>query len=84
MVIRVRGARMEIRDREFGMDICTLLYLKWITDKDLLYSTQKSAQCYVAAWMEGEFGGAWICVYVRLSPFSVHMKLSAIPQYKIM
>ena len=35
--------------REFGMDVYTLLYLKWITNKDLLYSTGKSAQCYVAA-----------------------------------
>ena len=34
-----------------------LLYLKWITNKNLLYSTGNSAQCYVAAWMGGEFGG---------------------------
>ena len=32
----------------------TLLYLKCITNKDLLYSTWNSAQCYVAAWMGGE------------------------------
>ena len=25
--------------REFGMDMYTLLYLKWITSKNLLYST---------------------------------------------
>ena len=25
--------------RESGMDMYTLLYLKWITDKDLLYGT---------------------------------------------
>ena len=25
--------------RTFGMDMYTLLYLKWITNKDLLYST---------------------------------------------
>ena len=31
--------------REFGMDMYTLLYLKWITNKDLLYSTGNSAQC---------------------------------------
>ena len=37
------------RDREFGMGMYTLLYLKWITNKDLLYSTWNSAQCYVAA-----------------------------------
>ena len=30
--------------REFGTDIYTLLYLKWITNKDLLYSTGNSAQ----------------------------------------
>ena len=54
----------------------TLLYLKWITNKDLLYSTQNSAQCSVAAWMGGELPGEWIQVYVRLSPFTVHLKLS--------
>ena len=32
----------------------TLLYLKWITNKILLHSTQNSAQWYVAAWMGGE------------------------------
>ena len=25
--------------REFGINMYTLLYLKWITNKDLLYST---------------------------------------------
>ena len=29
--------------REFGIDMYTLLYLKWITNKDLLYSTENSA-----------------------------------------
>ena len=43
--------------RKFGMDTYTLLYLKWITNKDLLYSTGNSAQCYVAVWMGGEFSG---------------------------
>ena len=45
------------RDREFGIHMYTLLYLKWITNKDLLYSTGNSAKCYVAAWMGKEFGG---------------------------
>jgi len=39
------------------MDMYTLLYLKWITNKDLRYNTGKSPQCYVAAWMGGAFGG---------------------------
>ena len=42
--------------REFWMDMYTLLYLKWIINKDLLYSTVNSAQCYVAAWMGGHLG----------------------------
>ena len=62
--------------REFGMDMYTLLYLKWITNEDLLDSTGNSAQCYVAAWVGGESGGEWIHVYVWLSPFAVHLKLA--------
>ena len=49
----------------------TVLYLKWITNKDLLHSTGNSARCYVAARMGGELGGEWILVYVWLSPFTV-------------
>ena len=47
---------------EPGMDMYTLLYLKWITSKVLLYSTGNSAQYYIAAWMGGEFWGEWIHV----------------------
>ena len=53
-----------------------LLYLKKITNKDLLYSTGNSAQCYVAAWMGEESEGEWIHVYVWLSRFALHLKLS--------
>ena len=42
----------------------TLLYLKWITTKDLLYGTGKSAQCDVLVWMGREFGGEWIHAYL--------------------
>ena len=56
--------------REFGMDMYMTLYLKWITNKVLLYSTGNSAQCHVAAWMGGEFGGEWTHVCVWLSPLS--------------
>ena len=34
---------------EFGIDMYTLLYFKWITNKDLLYSIGNSVQYYVAA-----------------------------------
>ena len=53
----------------------TLLYLKWITNKALLYSPGNSAQCYIATWMGGEFGGEWMHVHVWLSPCAVHLKL---------
>ena len=58
------------------MDMYTLLHLKWITNKDLLYSTGNSIQCDVAAWMEGEFGGEWMHIHAWLSPLVVHLKLS--------
>ena len=43
----------------------TLLYLKWITSKDLLCHTWTSAQCYVAAGMEeGSLGeSGYMCMY---------------------
>ena len=60
-----------------------LIYLKWITSEDLLYRTWNFAQCYLAAWMGGEFGGEWILVHVSLSLSAVHLKILAIPQYKL-
>ena len=49
--------------RVFGINMYTQLYLKWITNKVLLYSTGDSLNV-MAAWMGGEFGGEWIHVYV--------------------
>ena len=51
--------------RELGMDMHTLLYLKWIFNKDLRYSTWNSAQCYLVTWMRGSLGGneyMYICM----------------------
>ena len=61
---------------QFWMDMYTGLHLKWITSKDLLYSTENSAQCYISAWMGGEFGEEWIHVYAWLSSLAGHLKLS--------
>ena len=33
--------------RKLGIDMYTLLNLKWVSNKDLLYSTRNSAQYYV-------------------------------------
>ena len=48
--------------RELGINMYILLYLKWTANQGLLYSTGNSVQCYVAAWMGGEFGGERIHV----------------------
>ena len=66
-------AREEGIVREFGVDTYTLLYLKWLTNKDLLYSI---AQCHVAAWLGEQCGGEWIHAYVWLSPCAVLPNLS--------
>ena len=46
--------------KEFGTNSYILLYLKWIINKGLLYSTGNSTECYMATWMGGEFVGEWI------------------------
>ena len=61
---RVGGGGRTVR--AFGMDMYTLLYLKWITNKDVLYGTWNSAQCYVVAYM------------YSMSLLAVHLKLSQV------
>ena len=70
--------------RDFGKVTYTLLYFKWITNKDLLYSTWNSAQCYVPAWMGEAFRGEWISMAESLdcSPELPQHCSSAIPQKK--
>ena len=64
MIARGEGWKEGIVGK-FGMDTYTLLYLKWITNKDLLCSTWNSAQCYVAAWRrEGFEGRMATCIYM--------------------
>ena len=51
---KIQGGRVV---RELRRTCTQLQYLKCITNKDLVYSTWNAAQCYMAAWMGGEFGG---------------------------
>ena len=62
--------------KDFWKVMYTLLYFKWLTNKNLLHSTWNSAQCSMPVWMGGEFMGEWIHEYVWLSPFTVHLKPS--------
>ena len=51
--------------REFGTDMYTMLYLKWITSKDLLYSTRGILLSFI--WqpeLEGSLGeNGYMCTY---------------------
>ena len=68
--------RMCLKNAVFKKKYSVLLYLKWITNKDLLYSTGNSAHSDMADWMGQEFGGEWIYTYVWLNSFAVYLKLS--------
>ena len=46
------------------MGMYTLLYLKLVTSKVLVYGIGDSAQRYMAAWMGEGFGGEWIHIYM--------------------
>ena len=55
-----------------------LLYLKQITNKDLLYKSLEHVYGTLLSvmWQPGySFRGEWIHVYVRLSPFAVHLNI---------
>ena len=46
----------------FGIDMYTLLYLKWITIKDLLYSSKNSAEYSVKLkWEKNLKKNRYIC-----------------------
>ena len=51
--------------RKFEKVMYTLLYSKWTTNKDLLYSTWNSAQSYVAGWvLERSWGRTDTYMYI--------------------
>ena len=52
----------EGRVRDFGKVMYTLLYLKWITNKNLLQSTWNFAQYFMSTCMGGGFRGQCMCM----------------------
>ena len=64
--------------REFGMDLYVYpaIFKMGNQQGPAVYSTWNSAQYYVAARMGGEFGREWKHIYVWLSPFAIHLKIS--------
>ena len=65
------------RKGSLGMDMYTLLYLKWINHKDLLYSTGNSAHRYVSNWIgAGAVVGRMDTCICMAESLAVHLKLS--------
>ena len=54
--------------REFGIDMYTLLYLKWITNNDQLYSTENCIQYLVMTYngKETEKECIYACVHIYI------------------
>ena len=50
--------------------------IKWISNKDLLYSTGNSTQYSVVAYMGKESRKEWMCIYIWVIHFAVHLKLT--------
>ena len=58
-----------------GIDIYVLLFVGWITNKNLLCIIGKSTQHSVIISMGKESKKEWIHIYVRLIHLAVHLKL---------
>ena len=79
------GRRRLLRFPELSLQECVVgtfylilnrlsIYLRWIINNELLCSTGNSAQLYDSLDGRGVFGTR-IAGYIRLSPFTIHMKL---------
>ena len=55
---------------EFGVDMYTLLYLKWVINKDLLYGTGNTVQCYVLittnSWEKNLKKNIYMYIYIYI------------------
>ena len=51
-------------------------YSSWGCRESDTTEVTEHTRSLTAAWMRGESGGEWMLVYIWLSPFAVHLKLS--------
>ena len=79
-ILWLPGERMGESIVEFGINVYTVLYLKWISNKDLLYSTLNSARCSVAACGRGVQGRMdtwmWTAGSLHCSPETIIILLT--------
>ena len=57
----------EVINQETGINVYTLLYIKQIVNKDLLYSTKNSTQNSVITYMGKESEKECVCIYIYVS-----------------
>ena len=68
--------QVEVMDWGFVIGMCTLLYIEWMVNQDLLYSTGNSTQYSLITHMGRESEKEWICAYTKLNHFALQQKLS--------
>ena len=80
-------------NQEFGINIYTLLYIKWVNNKDLLYSTENYTQYLVITYNGKESEKEYINniyiyththTYIYLNHFAVHLKLTKLCKLTIL
>ena len=69
-----KGERGGGMNWEFRINRYTLLYIKYIDNKDLLYSTGNYFQYLVIIYNGKESEKEYICIYVYLNHFAVYVK----------
>ena len=77
MVAKGEGGRGGM-DWEFGISKCKLLYIAWINNQVLLYSTGNYIQYPVVNHNGKEYEKEYkyIYIYIKLNHFAVHWKLT--------
>ena len=63
-------------NQELGMNTHTLLYIKLITNQDLVYSTGNYIQYLVITYNGKESENDYIYIHIYVNHFAVHMKLT--------
>ena len=53
-----------------------MYYIKEITNKDLLYSTGNYMQYLVTSYKGKKSEKEYVCIYVQLNYFAIHLKLT--------
>ena len=77
-----KGERRGETNWEFRVNIHILIYIKYVTNKDLLYSTGNYTQYFVTTYNRKEYEkNRYICMYnnhfaVHLKPTPTHCKLT--------